>query len=61
MIWLGKAAGGEAEVIHENAEKAKALEHRWIHQRGLLAAQLPTLTDGEMAQVLERYSDVVTL
>lgn len=38
-----------------------ALAERYQEAKGYLANQLPTLTDGEIAHVLARYPDVVTL
>ena len=48
-------------VHKEQPEKAKMLEQRWLTQRAVLAKQLPLLTNDEMAQILDRYPDVVTL
>lgn len=48
------------EAVHQE-KPTTALAERYQEAKGYLANQLPTLTDGEMAQVLERYPDVVTL
>lgn len=49
-------------AVHTNQARAiRELTARYHEAQGYLANQLPTLTDHEMAQVLERYPDVVTM
>ena len=48
-------------VHKEQPTLLKDLTTRYNESREHLANQLPTLTDHEMAQVLEKYPDVVTL
>jgi len=48
-------------VHQEKPTRLKELTTRYHESRAYLANQLPTLTDHEMAQVLGRYPDVVTL
>jgi hypothetical protein len=50
-----------AAVHDEKPSRRKDVEARVQEVKGFLANQLPTLTDDEMAQILERYPDVVTL
>lgn len=45
-------------VYKEQPKQLKELTTRYNESREYLANQLPTLTDGEIAQVLERYPDV---
>lgn len=49
-------------AVHTGKTRAVAeLTEQYKEAKSYLANQLPTLTDHEMAQVLERYPDVVTL
>lgn len=50
-----------AAVHREKNHKLKQLQERWDELHVFISNQLPTLTNREMAQVLERYPDVVTL
>lgn len=48
-----------AAVHRERADQVAGLTTRYNDARGVLAKQLPTLTDHEMAEVLCRYPWVV--
>ncbi len=49
-------------MVHkERVDQVAILTTRYNESREYLANQLPTLTDREMAQVLARYPDVVTM
>jgi hypothetical protein len=48
-------------VQHHRSANVKALTESYRAAQVYLANQLPTLTDQEMAQVLARYPDVVTM
>lgn len=47
-------------AVHRNTPTA-VIAARYKEAQGYLANQLPTLTDHEMAQVLEQYPSVVSM